>query len=427
MKKINILVFPCGSEIALELHRSLIHSKHFNLIGASSVDDHGRFVYNNYIGEVPFVTDENFILSIKEIVCKNNIKAIYPTMDLAITILKRNENLLGCKVISSPIETVEICMSKLKTYNILKDYILTPIVFEYEKIDRYPVFMKPDVGYGSRGCVKINDKQELTIQYNKRNDYLFCEYLTGDEYTVDCFTDRNRKLVCCLPRMRKRIQNGISVATIPVEESIASEFSKIINIINEKIILRGAWFAQFKRNSEGKLCLLEIASRYGGSSSLFRVVGINFAQLSLYDAFDIDVDIIKNNYTVEMDRALDNRYKLDLRYNEVFVDFDDCVLIDSNKVNTSLISYLYQCINNGIKISLLTRHKGNLKDKLEQLRIIGLFDRIIHISKDEKKSNYIDNINSIFIDDSYTERKDVCLTCGIPVFSVDMVECLMIM
>ena len=44
----NILVFPCGSEIALELYRALVHSKHFNLIGASSVDDHGRFVYHNY-------------------------------------------------------------------------------------------------------------------------------------------------------------------------------------------------------------------------------------------------------------------------------------------------------------------------------------------------------------------------------------------
>jgi hypothetical protein len=420
----NILVFPCGSEIALELYRALVHSKHFNLIGASSVDDHGRFVYHNYIGDVPFVTDENFIISIKEIVLKNDIKAIYPAMDLAITILKRNEELLGCKVISSPLETVEVCLSKSKTYNILKNYILTPSLFEYDKIDSFPVFMKPDVGYGSRGCVKINNEQELATQYDKQSDYLFCEYLTGDEYTVDCFTDRNRKLVCCLPRMRKRIQNGISVATIPVEESKISEFQEIINKINKQIVFRGAWFAQFKRNSEGKLCLLEIASRYGGSSSLFRTIGVNFAQLSLFDAFDIDIDIIKNSYPIEMDRALDNRYKIDIIYNEVFVDFDDCLLIDSNKVNTNLITYLYQCINKGIKISLLTRHKGDLNKKLQQLRIFGLFDRIIHIANEEKKSNYIDNKNSIFIDDSFVERKDVHLTCGIPVFSVDMIECL---
>ena len=47
MKK-NILVFPCGSEIALEIYRSVNKSIHFNLIGASSVDDHGKFIYENY-------------------------------------------------------------------------------------------------------------------------------------------------------------------------------------------------------------------------------------------------------------------------------------------------------------------------------------------------------------------------------------------
>ncbi len=34
----NILVFPCGSEIALEVHRSLQYSTHFHLIGANSID-----------------------------------------------------------------------------------------------------------------------------------------------------------------------------------------------------------------------------------------------------------------------------------------------------------------------------------------------------------------------------------------------------
>lgn len=51
---LNILVFPCGSEIALELHRSLKFSRHITLFGANSVDDHGKFVFENYIGGLPF-------------------------------------------------------------------------------------------------------------------------------------------------------------------------------------------------------------------------------------------------------------------------------------------------------------------------------------------------------------------------------------
>ena len=60
MKK-NILVFPCGSEIALEFYRSVHFSPHFRLIGANSIDDHGRFVYDEYVGTVPFITSSDFI------------------------------------------------------------------------------------------------------------------------------------------------------------------------------------------------------------------------------------------------------------------------------------------------------------------------------------------------------------------------------
>ena len=56
----NILVFPCGSEVALEIYRFLRHSTHFHLIGANSVDDHGKFVFEYYIGGLPYVNSNDF-------------------------------------------------------------------------------------------------------------------------------------------------------------------------------------------------------------------------------------------------------------------------------------------------------------------------------------------------------------------------------
>lgn len=77
MAKKNVLVFPCGSEIALEIHRSLLHSTHFRLIGANSVDDHGKFVYQDYIDGVPFVTSPDFIPTIKRIIKEWQIDIVY--------------------------------------------------------------------------------------------------------------------------------------------------------------------------------------------------------------------------------------------------------------------------------------------------------------------------------------------------------------
>src|SRR5690606_39341487 len=70
-------------------------------------------------------------------------------------------------------------------------------------------------------------------------------------------------------RVRKRISNGISVNTIPDDDHV-QEFERIAAVINSNIKFRGAWFYQVKENNEGQLCLLEVASRLGGSSSLFR-------------------------------------------------------------------------------------------------------------------------------------------------------------
>lgn len=418
--KKNILVFPCGSEVALEIYRSLKNDIHFHHIGASSVEDHGKFVYEDYIGDLPYVTDTHFLSVLKEIVATRKIDAIYPAMDMVLSVIKNAEDYLQCRVISSPKESVDICLSKSKTYDVLQNVVKVPILYSNINDDTiYPVFCKFDVGYGSRGAQKIADYSSLLDYKKSHKDILVCEYLPGEEYTVDCFTDKEGELLFIGARIRGRVSNGISVNTIPCDNS---EFIPIVEAIHKKIKFRGAWFAQFKRDKNGVLTLLEVAARLGGSSSLFRAQGVNFASLSIYDAFDVPVSIVKNEYTIEMDRALDNVYKIDIEYNEVYCDYDDCCVLEGEKVNTDMVAFLYKCINEGRKITLLTRHHQNIENDIKQMRLEGVFDSIIHIKDNTPKSKYIKNVKSIFIDDSFSERKDVHDTIGIPVFGVDMIN-----
>ena len=430
MKK-NILVFPCGSEIALEVYRAVNHSTHFNLIGANSIDDHGQFVFENYIGGLPFITDPDFLEKFRQVVRDNNIDAVYPAMDAVIELLKSNEDFLGCKVVSSPIETTQICLSKSKTYKVLENVVKVPKTFTADELvmagEPFPVFAKPDIGYGSRGAKKISSVEDLKAHLALYPSCILSEFLPGKEYTVDCFSSHNGDLLFAAARERCRIMNGISVNTKPVKEN-AEEFMDFAKRINSAIKFNGAWFYQVKRDANGKLTLLEVASRFGGSSSLFRAQGINFALMSLFDAFDIPVSVLRNGYDVVMDRALDNKYKLDLKYSEVFVDFDDCIYLEKKFVNDALMAFLYRCVNNGIKVTLLSRHDdeklGKLDELLDKLRIRQVFDRIIHLNPSQKKIDSIDNTDSIFIDDSFAERKAVADKFNIPVFSLDMIEAL---
>ena len=91
---------------------------------------------------------------------------------------------------------------------------------------------------------------------------------------------------------------------------------------------------------------------------------------------------------------------------------------------------MYQCINKGVKISLLSKHdagKTDLEQELKKHRISSIFDEVIHIPRQEQKCKYIDRNSAgvIFIDDSYGERKAVKDALDIPVFDTHMIECLL--
>jgi hypothetical protein len=66
-----------------------------------------------------------------------------------------------------------------------------------------------------------------------------------------------------------------------------------------------------------------------------------------YDFMDQDVKIIKNSFSIEVDRALYSRYKTNIEYRNVYVDLDD-TLIFNNKVNASINTYVCQNINKSI-------------------------------------------------------------------------------
>jgi hypothetical protein len=145
--------------------------------------------------------------------------------------------------------------------------------------------------------------------------------------------------------------------------------------------------------------------------------------LYLYSGSDIDY-VQENQYEVVIDRALHNSYATNLEYDNVYIDYDD-TLVFENKINIQIIAFVFQCINNNIPVRLITKHTGNLFDKLKEKRIHDIFDEIIHIGSDENKFDYINGVRSIFIDDSFGERKSIYDKIGIQVFDTHMIEFLM--
>jgi hypothetical protein len=414
-KPIHVLVFPCGSEIGLEIHRSLCWCKHFILIGgSSSISNHGKYLFKNYIDGLPFYYNDDFITGINQIIDDHQIELIYPANDDVQWMLMQNEERLYCDVISPPFNTCDICRSKLKTYKHFDEIINTPQVYEPDKIDKFPVFLKPDRGQGSEGVHLAQNKEELEFYLSKNPDLLILEHLPGKEYTIDCFTDRQGVLRGAYPRLRARIKRGISVETFPVEHP---EFKQIANKINNNLQMRGAWFFQVKEARDGTLKLMEIAPRVAGSMGLVRSQGVNLPLLSVYDKLGFDINVQVTQPDLVMDRALDNRYKANLDYQHVYVDLDDTLVLNG-KVNTTLIAFLFQCVNENKNLHLITRNKNDILQVLANHHLESLFDEIIHIPEGQTKAERITHTNAIFIDDSFQERMNVSKTLNIPTFDL---------
>jgi hypothetical protein len=418
----RVLVFPGATEIALEIRQALAWRKEIQLFSAGAVvSSHAPFVFAHHY-DVPPVDQNDWLQALRQVVLAQRITHIFPAHDDALLALAENASTLGAKLVSSPVETCRITRSKSATLRLLRDVVPTPALFNrVEDVSAFPVFVKPDVGQGSQRTSTAHDREELDSLLARDPDRLVLEHLPGAEYTIDCFSDRERGLLYSAGRERRRMRSGIAMNSVFVNNP---QFSDYAARITDTLALYGAWFFQVKTDVNGVLKLLEVAPRIGGTSALSRVRGVNLPLLSIYESERVGVCVAPTDISVEIDRALVNRYRHNLAYSTLYVDFDDTIVVHG-RINTDLIKLLYQAFDRGVRLVLLTRHTGDMDTTLSRYRLKGLFDQVIQLRMDQQKAAFISATDAILIDDSFAEREQVRAQCGIPVMDSGGVELLM--
>jgi hypothetical protein len=417
----RVLVFPAATEIALEIRQSLGACKDVLLVGAgAAVSNHAPFALQR-LETVPFVTDPSWLDAMRAGVERHRITHIFPAHDDAVVALAEHEQEIGATVVGSDVATCRVTRSKRATMGRLAGIVPTPVVFSSAgEVETFPVFVKPDRGQGSQGAAVARDRAELELLLRQDPTRLVLEHLAGAEFTVDCFSDRERGLLFTGARERRRIRSGIAMNAVPADDPRFCDYARKIA---RALPMRGAWFFQVKADSAGALRVLEVAPRIAGTSGLTRARGVNLPLLSLYESDRVPVTVMAAPYEVELDRALVSRYRHSLSYRTLYVDFDDTLLVHA-RVNADLIRLLFQALNRGVRLVLLTRHNGDLRGALTRHRLAGLFDEIVHVRPGESKADLIADAAGLFIDDSFAERQSVHARHGIPVFDTSMLDVL---
>ncbi len=427
MAKKRVLVFPCGTEIANEIISSLNHNKTFETVLASSVagtycDFWGKPVYL-----LPYVTSELFLDELNKIIESQQISFIFPAHDDAALVLSQLSDLLKAKLVGQNNQVTEIVRFKDRTYDFFYNFLPLPKIFEnFDKVSTLPVFVKPKKGQGSFNTFLIKtkiDADRFLDQYNPQ-DFVIMEYLPGDEYTIDCFSETG-KLVYYGARTREKTIKGISVVSFLVEDAFLNhQFEDYATTISTKMNMHGVWFYQMKKDRDGNLRLLEIGPRVAGTMMLNRARGVNLVEMALYQSAGFSISTSYNSQTnVGVGRALAPVYKHTYSYTALYVDFDDTLYLDESFINTDLMKLIFQCKNRHIPVHLITKNqKNNLNQVLEQYGLINVFSSIIQINPGEKKVAFMET-GSMLIDDSFAERKEA-IEAGFYALGVDAVNVL---
>ena len=409
----SVLVFPAGTEVGLEIHRCLKDKKGIELLGASSVSDMASLVYD-VVFELPFLLDERIEQEVIALVERVKPDFIVPAHDDAVTLFAEMEEggLLGkTRVLGSSAETCRVVRSKFETYRLLKDAVEVPLLIreEYEVQQKgldFPLFAKPDKGQGSRGATIIHALPGLRLALSRGD--VVSEYLSGEEFTVDCYNGCDGKLKFCGPRRRDIRSNGISVKTSVVGNY---EFEPIAEVIASVLDLTGPWFFQVKRRGDDELVLLEVAARVGGSSGVHRFNGVNFLLVAIYDWSGYAVEINASPQVESSFRSLSEHTFSIVLPDVVYVDLDDTLVLNG-ELHWTLIGVLGSMRNKGVWIDVLTRHGArHTETAQEYLSLVGFpmsITRFIYdIGEHECKSDFVEGEEVIFVDDSYKERVDV--------------------
>ena len=280
---VKILVLPGTTLVAKEIRISLEAMRDAILYGAGFDLTHpDTSLYQDYFYVESGMNDYNMNV-LREIVQKEQIQFIFLAHDQYIYDLRECYEIAGARIVHNNTRAIEITSFKSKTYKFFHGRIPTPITYTLEEalqLDEV-FFVKPDRGQGSRGGFRTS-KSNLEASYSPT--YIISENLPGREYTVDCFSSRDSKIVYAAGRERLQTRDGVSIETKIVHLPAISEFSKIIS---DELKLNGAWFFQMKEDSSGDLKLLEIGLRVAGASGIHRLRGINLSQLQIYQELGI--------------------------------------------------------------------------------------------------------------------------------------------
>jgi carbamoyl-phosphate synthase large subunit len=265
--------------------------------------------------KVPRVTHQDYLPILKDYCKKENISIVVPTIDTELSILADAKEEFEKDGIFIAISSKQICdifyLKDTTEKFFVENNLDTPREIQDIKYCDYPIFAKLNNSSCSIGATIVYTPEQAVDLAQDKN-YIFQEYIQGDEYTVDVFIDKKGDIVSIVPRLRIEVRAG------EVNKAQAIKDKDIIKAIKELCQkLNGAYgcvtIQLFK--TKKRIIFIEINPRFGGGYPLTYLSGANFVKYLIEDYLDKKLE-----------------YSEDWRDNLIMLRYDAEVLVDGNSI-----------------------------------------------------------------------------------------------
>jgi len=287
---LRVLVTGAGGPAAIAAMKSLRAEESVQLI-AADMDPWAAGLY--LTGErtlVPAGAAPEFPAVLLDRCRALGVDVVLPTVDAELQPLARAREefaAAGVALLLAPAAALDIILDKLTLAEHCADVVRVPRTELFgPSVDpaswTYPVVVKPRRGSGSRGVVIVDSAADLAALDRSpsftEQGLIVQEFLPGEEYSVDVLADAAGHVIASVPRLRARVDSGVSVGGRTVHDPEVEWFGRAVAEATGVTYVANV---QCRRTAAGIPALLEVNPRMPGTLGLTIASGVDMPRLAL--------------------------------------------------------------------------------------------------------------------------------------------------
>ena len=214
---------------------------------------------------VPRIDDPAYVPALRQLCEEHEIGAVVPLTDLDIEVLAHARASGQLPAFVPDPEIARATFDKYEAHLLLQGLGLPspPTVLPGERIEHFPVMVKPRQGSGARSIHRADDAPAVEFFVNYIREPVMVQWLMdGPEFSIDTLSDLHGRCLNAIPRTMIESRGGESIkGTVIADRELVELGRRVV----EALRVRGPCTVQVFRDRDIGLGITDVNTRFGGA------------------------------------------------------------------------------------------------------------------------------------------------------------------